>query len=287
MTPEARPANDGSSVPGAEPKETVGTPGKAPAAKALSPAVLAAAKRIGRRPLWARPYASGRTRARWLQTFLAITALAGLGLIGSDLLAVGLARDIASGAQITRERVDLALAVWWLTTILATVALLASFVLLLVWVHRAYRNLHALGARYLGDSPGWAAGSFLIPAVNLVMPVLIVGSIWRGSEPEQDSGPGGGAGRRPSVPLLVLVWWVLWVLSAMARAAANFAEKRAESNEELLRTIHYAMAVHGLTVVAFILTLVVVRIIQNMQDRKWAKLSAAGPAGAPATEPGA
>jgi hypothetical protein len=273
MFPDAQTPNDGSTTPKAKPAAPAALSGKAPAARTLSPAVLAKAKKIGRRPIWARPYTSGRTRALWLQTFLAITVLAGLGLMASDLLAAGLARSVAFGAEVTQERKDLTLAVWGLTAIMATATMVTSFVLLLVWLHRAYRNLPALGARYVGDSPAWAVGSFFIPLANLVMPVLIVGTIWRGSELQHDAGV-RRSGRRPSVPPLVLVWWVLWVLSGMARVGMNLAGKRAATGEELLRVAWHAFSVHGLTVVAFVLTFVVVRTIQNLQDKKWASLCA-------------
>ena len=211
----------------------------------------------------------------WLQILLTLAAAAGLGLIASDLVTARLASGLCAGHPVTNEQVNFAVQFERLAVFGTMGAVLTAFILLMIWVHRAYRNLHALGARYLGDSPAMAVGSFFIPLVNLVMPALIVGAIWRGSELHPAVAATKSEGRRPGVPALVVIWWVLWVASGVCRMVTNGMQSRATSPAELLKTTHYVLGAHALLVVTFVLTIVVVRSIQNMQDRKWADLGGA------------
>ena len=48
--------------------------------------------------------------------------------------------------------------------------LLVAFIAFLMWVHRTYRNLPALGAKVLDTTPGWAVGWYFIPIAFLFKP---------------------------------------------------------------------------------------------------------------------
>ena len=87
---------------------------------------------------------------------------------------------------------------------------IAAAIAFLAWMHRAYRNLPALGANRLGYSPRWAIGAFFVPVLNLVHPYQVVRELWR----ESHSDP-AGAGTTLS-PTLVRWWWVLFVASVLA-----------------------------------------------------------------------
>ena len=47
---------------------------------------------------------------------------------------------------------------------------LGTVVVWLVWIHRAYANLDALGARDTKYSPGWAVGWYVVPFLNFMRP---------------------------------------------------------------------------------------------------------------------
>lgn len=49
------------------------------------------------------------------------------------------------------------------------------------WLWRAAKNQQALGRAPERLGPGWAIGGWFIPLANLVIPVLIVQDLWRGS----------------------------------------------------------------------------------------------------------
>ena len=49
----------------------------------------------------------------------------------------------------------------------------------IMWMRRAYHNLHKAGSQNLRHSEGWASGAWFVPFLNLVWPFQIVRDIWR------------------------------------------------------------------------------------------------------------
>ncbi len=48
----------------------------------------------------------------------------------------------------------------------------------LLWMHRAYWNLHQSGMKNLKFRKGWAVSSWFVPFINLVRPLIIMEEIW-------------------------------------------------------------------------------------------------------------
>lgn len=48
----------------------------------------------------------------------------------------------------------------------------------IMWLRRAYRNLHKAGSTALRHSEGWAAGAWFIPIMSFVWPLQIVRDTW-------------------------------------------------------------------------------------------------------------
>jgi Domain of unknown function (DUF4328) len=67
-----------------------------------------------------------------------------------------------------------------------------------------------LGNPAPSTTPGWAAGFYFMPLLNLFMPYAVMAEIWRYSDPSQ-----GGAVRKTASPL-VGWWWVALVMSGTA-----------------------------------------------------------------------
>lgn len=59
-------------------------------------------------------------------------------------------------------------------------------VLVMIWIYRAHDNLARFGLQGLKYSPGWAAGSFLVPFVNLVVPFRAMRELWNRSHGEDE-----------------------------------------------------------------------------------------------------
>lgn len=68
----------------------------------------------------------------------------------------------------------------------ATGALLLTFVLVPLWVHRAWSNLHEARLEGLNYSPGWATASFFVPFVNTVVPMKALRELHNRSHGESD-----------------------------------------------------------------------------------------------------
>lgn len=87
-------------------------------------------------------------------------------------------------------------------------ALLASGMAVMVWVHRAHANLSAEALDELNFAPGWAATSFLVPVANLIVPFQAMRELWNRSHGE----PAHFA--RVSVET-VSSWWSCWVAGVL------------------------------------------------------------------------
>ncbi len=98
-----------------------------------------------------------------------------------------------------------------LGTLLVYVALVVAF---LVWLHRASKNVPALGnpKSKVEFTPGWAVGWFFIPLANLVMPYRAVREVWEKSDPAVRS-ESDVMFTPPSSGGLLLAWWVCWIAS--------------------------------------------------------------------------
>jgi hypothetical protein len=55
---------------------------------------------------------------------------------------------------------------------------LLSFIYFIMWLRRAYNNLHLLGSKNVSLKEGWAAGAWFVPIINLIWPYKIMREIW-------------------------------------------------------------------------------------------------------------
>ena len=103
--------------------------------------------------------------------------------------------------------------VMWTGAVLRAAGLLIGLgaaIAFLMWFHRAHRNLPALGNTKLKFTAGSAVGWWFFPILNCVLPYEAMQEIWKGSDPSNIWAPD----RSQAVgPLLVLVWWGMYLLS--------------------------------------------------------------------------
>lgn len=92
---------------------------------------------------------------------------------------------------------------------------LASAVLVMIWMHRMARNHQTLhrGATW---GPGWAIGGWFLPPLLYVIPFLMFRELWRASDPEV---PIGGEWKPGRVSPLVTGWFVLYSVVPLALLA--------------------------------------------------------------------
>jgi hypothetical protein len=155
------------------------------------------------------PFASGRVRAVVAMASLGILAMLNLAFIDLYTVQYGLLDRWQHGEQVSRAA-HVNYEEWRAVQLADYVVFVLAVVAFLAWVHRAYRNLPALGNPAPSTTPGWAVGFYLMPLLNLFMPCVVMAEIWRYSDPSQ-----AGAVRKSNSPL-VGWWWAVLVASEIA-----------------------------------------------------------------------
>jgi hypothetical protein len=142
-------------------------------------------------PPWARPYAppEGRSAAA---VALVVLAMVGFGVqaLGTIVDAIGVITAPGSGFEVAGAAVVL------VGLIIGTAGLVGAAVAVPIWMHRAFRNLPALGEQGLRWSPAWAAGGWFIPLANFVIPYRVMRELW------SSCGDGQPLPQR---------WWAAWI----------------------------------------------------------------------------
>lgn len=179
-------------------------------------------------------------------------------VIGDLLDAEGLRDLVGLG-----DRADDADNLVGVTTLLMLLASLTIFVLLVVWMWRVAKNAEFLGRTNPRFGPGWTIGGWFVPLANLVIPVLVVQDLWRGSDPATPRGDPTWRSRPASG--LVGWWWVAHLLALTRWAGGDEATSRSEL--ETMQAYDVVAAVGmAVAVVAAILLIQVVRQITARQE---------------------
>lgn len=140
------------------------------------------------------------------------------------------------------------------------------------WLHHAYRNLRALGARTLRFATHTAVWSWFVPILNLWKPKQVINDVWRASDPDapREQNHGDWADKRP--PLLYGVWWLFFVVLNFAYNAAFRLDFRAEELEEIQLASLITIVADSLSVIGALLALAVVRRTTARQESRAERL---------------
>jgi Domain of unknown function (DUF4328) len=148
---------------------------------------------------------------------------------------------------------------------LAIFALTAS--IFLVWFHRSYANLDALGADGLQLGPDWAVGWWFVPVACCWKPYQAALEIWHASDPDAPARTSLESRRIRGHAALLAFWWATWLMSLVL---LNIASLRIlEPAVQGLLFIFSAAATTG----AAALAIAVVRAIGLRQDARWSGLA--------------
>lgn len=107
-----------------------------------------------------------------------------------------------------------------LLSFLQSVALLASAVVVIVWMRRLAANLRTLH-RGTTWGPGWAIGGWFTPPIVFVIPYLAFREIWKASDPAV---PVGGEWRSRPVAPVVTAWFVVFGIVQAVLQIAQLGE---------------------------------------------------------------
>lgn len=150
-----------------------------------------------------RPFASGRARAIFTMIALGIIALFDVGSICLDCLYYKTIVGVQHGEEFYFSKP--ALQRFTRFAEIKAAAEIATVIIYSFWIHRAYRNLPALGNPVPSATPAWAVGSYFVPVVNFFIPYTIMAEIWRYSDPAQL-----GVIRKTTSRLVGAWWGMFW-----------------------------------------------------------------------------
>lgn len=88
------------------------------------------------------------------------------------------------------------------------VLLVASYIVLIMWMRRAYYNLHQRPDIHPEYSDGWAAGAWFVPFLNFVRPFTIMREVWQDTQR-------AAWGRIVEPATLVGWWWAAFLIKML------------------------------------------------------------------------
>lgn len=146
-------------------------------------------------------YKHPKVLSRFLFGLLGMYGILTALLLGLDTY-IMLQSDIARGPD-GMEQVEVARLLVLLCTFLV---IIFTYPIFGWWIVRANKNVRALGAVGLRESPGWALGWFFVPLFCIWRPWIAMKQLWHASHD-----PVGWAMQGKAV--IVAIWWTLWLAS--------------------------------------------------------------------------
>jgi hypothetical protein len=201
-----------------------------------------------------------------------------VGLIGTVVFSfIQTGASIAFGEVLkhpARENLGLILGLGVLGLAVSAVSIF-TWVIFLVWTHRAASNVRAFGQQGLEYTPGWCVGWWFIPIASLWKPFDALREIFKASDPDT-VGPGASKPwQASSVPAAFKLWWVIYILNgflALAIALGNLDL----SGKRAVATVSPANFVtHAILGVAGAFLIILMRELARRQEASWQRLSSA------------
>lgn len=143
-----------------------------------------------------------------------------------------------------------------------------ALALFLVWFYKVYRNLPSLGGEGLEFRARSVIAFFFIPILSLWKPYRATEEIWKVSDPTVMTSDRVSR-REIDIPLIVLAWWIVWVISNIVgwySLRQSFVSE--ESIESYLRMDSIYLVSEILAAISVGLTAPIVREISKRQEKK-------------------
>lgn len=211
----------------------------------------------------------GRTVGMVAMAMLAMCMLVNLAEAVAGMMQWHLLGRIASGQMLVNEELETSDMLVAGVEVLRLLVLVGTAVPFCMWMYSAHKNLTMLGARRLTYTPGWAAGSFFVPILNLFRPCQIAQETWRASDPDRLMADGW---RDVPGSAMVGFWWAFWLLGNIGqRIGAKVRDMPPPSIEsfrsgDVIITFSACMSI--------LAALFAILMIKQIQDRQTAKLDA-------------
>lgn len=209
---------------------------------------------------------SNKNRAHTVQIIFYL--MMGLNIISaySNFIQHSLLSNGLEGVAITAEMADTNDSRQRIIGIITIILVLATIITFIMWLHRAYKNLHQLKINTLQFTPGWAIGGWFVPFLNFVRPFQIVSEVWNETQayvlPEEQK-------RTIAPKTLVGLWWGFWIADNLFANLAGRIMLSADSVKDFIVATKLNILSDGIGMIAMILTLIMVNKIKVFEDVLW------------------
>lgn len=198
------------------------------------------------------PFASIERKAKVAQFFWGVIFLMAIVAITSTILEINFLYEIENGKSVTDVEAASNDERQMTVAVIQMIIEISGFIVFLVWYHRAYKNLGALGFKPK-TTPGWAVGDFFIPFLNLFEPYRRMKEIWTGTFNDPEGGK-------------IWIWWIVFIApSILARIAAQIIKRGTTPNDFMIADGIFVLA-DLLTIVGAVLTIQIIRKVSEKQE---------------------
>jgi hypothetical protein len=154
-----------------------------------------------------------------------------------------------------------------LLSLVEILARVATIVVFLMWLYRAYSNLSPLKVRDLEFTPGWAVGWWFIPFANLIKPYQAVSETWRESDPDYDPDLGYLTSSVEN-PWVFPIWWGTFIIGNVISRIADKA-----GGDEISDVYVYALLASSIfSGIAAVSLIWIVRTTTQRQDLRFERI---------------
>ncbi len=147
---------------------------------------------------------------------------------------------------------------------LQLVLLIVTAALFIMWFRRAEMNIRYWNARGLPFDERWNVAGWLIPVVNLVVPIRMTAVVWKATDPSV-SPEIGEEWKQKSLSPLVPLWWAALIGGLVLSRIASGSIGRAVDLEALRSALNLALAANVLLCAAALMGALLVRAITTRQ----------------------
>lgn len=219
------------------------------------------------------PYVSCEKRAKWASGFIIASIVLAALVILSLQIQAGLLQRIVDGRPPTVSEGELNDQYKSIISLLYYLTDATGLVLFMVWIHRAHKNLRALGADCLRFSPGWAVGYFFIPIVWWFKPYQVTKEIWKASDPTLADAHPLGWMTAPGAAILKF-WWAAWLVDTwVGFNCSSMSRNFNPSVYGLLAQTRISQVSNLLSIISLSVTLALMWRITRRQDAKNVRVS--------------
>lgn len=215
------------------------------------------------------PFVSAHTRAMVVVVLFVAYIVVAASSVLANVARLALPPVVIAAADGDMEQLTLGDLFEFLVAVATLFVFVALVVAFCVWLHRAAKNVPALGnaKSKVEYSPGWAVGSYFVPFVNLVVPYKAAREIWEKSDPAVRTEEDFMFSAPSSAPALLLGWWIAWVASnVLNNLSWRLQSSSTLGTRDFVRGVDMVSELSN--IVAAVLAIMVVRAIDRRQTER-------------------